>query len=386
MLRHLPWISLGLTLALILPGAAADAQYGFGGDLYFSGQNPTISQPVLNDAFVAGNTVLLKAGVAGDAHMAGFNVTADAPITGNLYGAGYAVTASAPIGGDVTAIGNTIALTSGSSVAGNARLAAATITLSAPVAGSALVSAQTLTLEAPIAGDLSFFGETITFAPGAKVEGQISIKALKPVDVPVWVAPADRVTYERADVPNYVNEAGKTANGALSGLWPAVWGLASWLLLLFAAGAAVITFMPKAVAAAQAHAAAYPLRTFGRGILAFSMTLGIVIVAGLTVIGLFAIPILIVAIGLVCSFAYIAGCYLVAIRVFVPFLTIETNPRRLGVLVAALALATLVGLIPFVGWLITLALVCFGFGAMAASRRPQVGATPANTSSTVAPA
>lgn len=368
MLRHLPWISLGLTLAFAVPSSAADAQYGFAGDIYLAGQNPTISEPVSRDAFIAGNTVLLKADVAGDAHMAGYNVTSDAAVAGSLYAAGYSVLATAPIGGDFTAAGNVIGLSSASSVAGNARMAGGTVTVAAPMAGSVLITAQTLNVSSVITGDLSFFGEAITFGPGAKVLGSVTIKAPKPIDVPITVASVDRVTFELSDAPNYVTEAGKTANGALSGLWPALWAMAVWLLLLLAAGVAAITLSPVAVATAQTHSAERPFRIFGRGILVFSATLGLAVVAALTVVGLLALPAILVAIVLACSFAYVVGCYLVAIRVFAPFLAIDTQLKRIGVLVFALVLATLIGLIPFLGWLITLILVCFGFGAMAASR------------------
>jgi hypothetical protein len=123
------------------------------------------------------------------------------------------------------------------------------VNVAAPITNSLLVTAQTLTLSAPVSGDLGIFGEVVTFAPGAKVAGMVTIKAPKPIDVPASVASADRVT----------------------------------------------------------------------------------------------------------------------------FIAVDSNLKRLGVLVFALILATLIGIIPSLGWLITLALVCFGFGAMATSRLSRAG-------------
>lgn len=385
MFRHLSWISLVAALTFCAPAAADDAQYDFGGDVFLTGKNPTVIEPVVHDAFVAGNTVILRATVAGDAHMAGYNVSSDAAIIGSLYAAGYTVTATAPIGADVTAIANTISLTSDTSVSGNARLAGATVSVAAPIAGSLLVTAQTLTLSAPVSGDLSIFGETVTFGPGAKVAGMVTIKAPKPIAVPASVASADRVTFELSDAPNSVTEAGKTANNALSGLWPELWVMAAWLALLFASGAAVITLLPRAVAATESQTAAHPFRTFGRGVLVFAATLGIIIVAALTVVGLFAIPILLVAIVLACSFAYVAGCYLMAIRLFMPFVALDSVHRRLAVLVFALILATMIGLIPFLGWLVTLALVCFGFGAVVGNRMSPAGNNASGNAAAMGP-
>ncbi|MEO5806460.1 hypothetical protein [Devosia sp.] len=361
--RHIAWIVLSATLALTMPSIAEDVRLELGGDLYLAGRNPTVATAITHDAFVAGNDVSLQAPITGDAHLAGFHVSAAAPVSGDLYAAGYGVTATAPIGGDMTAAGNTITLSSTSSIAANLRLAGATILLSAPVSGSALISAQTLTLDTTIAGDFSFYGEAIVFGPGAKVGGVLTIRAPKPIDVPVSVASADRVKFQLADAPNYVNEAGKTADGVVKSFWPAIWAMGIWLLVLFVVGAALIVWAPKAVARAQSNSSLRPFKTFGYGILVFSSVLGLTIVAAMTVIGLLAVPIVLIFVFLACSLAYLAGCYLLTLRIFGRFLAVNTNARRFGVLATAIVLAALIGIVPLLGWLFTLGLVCFGFGA-----------------------
>jgi hypothetical protein len=101
------------------------------------------------------------------------------------------------------------------------------------------------------------------------------------------------------------------------------------------------------------------------GILTFASTLGLVPVAAMTIVGLIALPVVFIYIIVACSLAYLGGAYLVTLRIGSAFTTIDTNLKRLGVLVAALIAAVLLGLIPVLGWLITLLIVVYGFGAFA---------------------
>lgn len=358
----------GLFVALALVGAAPlqaeEGRFAFGGDQYVAGQVASFSGDVARDAFAAGYDVTAQA-VTGDAHLAGYNVTAQGPIAGNLYAAGSTLAVNAPVGGDVTAFAQTIALREGATVGGNLRAAAALVTLSAPVSGSVLVTAQTLNLQGTIAGDLSFFGESISFGPDAKVTGQVLIQAPKQIEVPQSVASADRVTYTALVVPDYAGEAGKTAEHVVRSVWPAVWATGLWWVLLIVVGLLFITLGNRFVLGMERAAMRRPLRNFGLGILAFATVLGLVPVLGMTVAGLVVLPFVLMFVAIAWALAYVAGTYLVALRVGAALLPIDSNLKRLGVLIAGIIVAGLIGMVPILGWLTMLVLTAFGFGVFA---------------------
>lgn len=348
------------------PAAIADeASYSFGGDQYAAGQEAAIGAAVTRDAFAAGYNVSITAPVQGDAHLGGFNVSTTAPVTGDVYGAGFSVTLGAPVGADVTAMGNSVTLQPAATVAGNLRAAGQTVTLDGPVAGSALVTAQTLRLNTTVAGDLSFIGEAIVFSPGAKVTGKVSIQAPKEIAVPAEVASADRVSFTKLVDPDYMGEAGRTAQNVVNSFWPAFWAMVGWFALLLVIGAVLIALFPTRLRALEIASAKRPFRTFGIGILAFASTLGLVVVAVLTLIGIVVVPFVFIYVAIACSIAYLTGAYLIALRVGGAFVQVDTNLKRLGILALGLALAAFLGLIPFIGWLITLCITSFGFGALA---------------------
>jgi cytoskeletal protein CcmA (bactofilin family) len=362
------WLSLALAgafAAVPLTTRADEVNLTFGGDQYTAGQTVSIEAVVERDAFIAGYDVAITAAVAGDAHLAGFNVRTSAPVTGDVYATGFSVSIDAAVAGDLTAMGNNVSVRQEAAVTGNARLLGQTVRVAAPVAGSALITAQTLTLESTIAGDLTFVGESITFAPGARVEGKFAIQAPRAIAVPAEVAAADRVTYTQLVNPDYMGEAGRTAENVVKGFWPAFWSIALWALFLIVLGAVLIALAPTAMRRIETASEKRPFRTIGFGILAFASTLGLLPVAALTIIGIVAIPFIIIYIVVACSVAYLAGAYLTGLRVIGAFAQIDTNLKRLTVLAVAVVAAVLLGLVPFVGWLISLLLVTFGFGTFA---------------------
>jgi hypothetical protein len=216
-----------------------------------------------------------------------------------------------------------------------------------------------------VAGDFSFIGENIVFAPGARVAGKLSVQAPREIAVPAEVAAADRVTFTQLVYPDYVGEAGRTAENVVKGFWPAFWAAAGWLVFLFVLGAALIALLPARIHAMEAASENRPFRTLGLGILTFASTLGLVLVAVITIIGIVTLPFVFIYIVIACSLAYLAGAYLIALRIGGAFVRIDSNLKRLGTLALALVAAVLLGAIPVLGWLITLLVTAFGFGAFA---------------------
>jgi cytoskeletal protein CcmA (bactofilin family) len=362
------WTSIVIASALLatpILAAADEANLSFGGDQYTAGQQAAIETDVARDAFVAGYNVSITAPVEGDGHLAGFSVSTTSPVTQDVYAAGYSVSIGAPVGGDLTAMGNNLVVGSSAAIGGNVRAAGQTVTLDGPINGSAIVTAQTLTLNTSVAGDFSFIGENIAFAPGARVAGKLSIQAPREIAVPAEVAAADRVSFTQLVHPDYVGEAGRTAENVVKGFWPAFWAAAGWLVFLFVLGAALIALLPARIHAMEAASEKRPFRTLGLGILTLASTLGLLLVAVISIIGIVTLPFVFIYIAIACSLAYLAGAYLIGLRIGGAFVSIDSNLKRLGTLALALIAAVLLGAIPVLGWLITLLVTAFGFGAFA---------------------
>jgi cytoskeletal protein CcmA (bactofilin family) len=352
-------------IGISAPAFAQENSMSFAGDRYTSGQDVEISSPVTGDVFMAGFDVDLAAPVAGNAHVAGYNVSVDASVAGNLYAAGYSISVAGVVGGNLTAAANRIVVESTSPVAGNVRLTAAEITLSRDISGSALISAHSLNFNSRIDGDLNFFGETLTFGPNATVTGTVTIQAPGEIAVPVTVADADRVSYSQVASPDYLSEAGRTAESVFGEFWPQFWAAMIALLALFLLGFLLIAFAPRGIAALEAVSSKRPLRTFGIGILVFAAILGLTPVLVLTVVGILLLPIALVFALVASGVAFLGGTYLVGALLAQRFVAITTNVHRAVLLAVSLVVTAALGMIPILGWPIILTLVFFGFGVIA---------------------
>lgn len=348
------------------PALADQVGLAFGGDTYAAGQTAAISDAVAHDAFLAGYSVTLSAPVNGNAHLAGYSVSSGAAVQGDVYAAGYSVAIDGTVGGDITAIGNTLLLRPTAPIPGNVRVAGAIVNLESAIQGSLLATAQTLTLNAPVTGDFSFYGETLTFGPAARVDGKVSIQAPKEIAVPASVASADRVSFQLLTSPDYASEAGKTAENIVKGFWFTVWAAAMWWLLLFVVGAACIALAPALVTQLQIVSATRPFRRLGLGVLTFASVVGLVPVAVMTLVGVLLVPFVLIFVVAACSLAYLAGVYFIGLRIATAVTPIETNGRRMVVLALSLVVGGLLTMVPFLGWFVTLVLLAFGFGIMAA--------------------
>jgi cytoskeletal protein CcmA (bactofilin family) len=366
-----------LTAALLLVPAVAqgaeEASLDFGGDHYGAGQSVDATAPIARDAFLAGSDVTLGASVGGDAHLAGFTVRSAGPVAGDLYAVGFSVTVTGSVGGDVTAAGNSVSLSGAGPIAGNVRAAGQTVTIDAPITGSALLSGATLNLNSQVSGDLTLVAETVSFGAAARVSGKVSIMSSQEIAVPESVASADRVSFTKVSSPDYVSQAGRTADTVVGKFWPAVWGAVISWVVLFVIGLIFIVFMPRVMAALR-QATARPFRTFGFGILAFAAVLGLLPVVAMTLIGLILVPVVLVFIVVAWALAYLSGVYFVGLRIAATFMPVETTAARAGVLLGSLVVAGLLTMIPIVGWLLMLVLVAFGCGTVAlAIFRPRGG-------------
>jgi len=367
-----------LTVSLLLlpvQALAQDGRLSFGGDQFAAGQSAQIDAAVTRDVFAAGYDVAVRAPVSGDAHLAGFNVAQSADVGGDLYAAGFSVSVTGKVGGDITAMGNTVSVASPQPVAGNVRIAGQTVTVSSAINGSALITAQTATLGSAVKGDLSFFGETLAFGPGARVDGIMTIHAPRQIAVPVSVAAADRVKFVQLVAPDYASEAGKTAEHAVRSIWPAVWGTGLWWLLLLVIGIVVITLLPRLTQSLQSTGATRPFRRIGLGLVTFAAVIGLIPVLALTILGIFLVPFALLFVVIACALAYLAGTYLLGIRIARSLTSVDGNIKRIGVLALSIVVMGLLGMIPVIGWLLTLLVLCFGFGAITAIIMGRLGAS-----------
>lgn len=354
-----------IALALMLPLAAARAQEAddaldFGGDAYRAGGTVAFAAPGARDVFLAGERVDLTAPVEGSAHLAGRRVASEGAVGGDLYAIGADVRVAGPVAGSASLAGYDIELLG--PVGGNLRATGSQIDLKGAVAGSALVTGSEVAIAAAITGDAAVTAETLTWGEGARVDGTLTLHQPDGVtfDVPASVAPPERI--ERREI-----ESGPMIGHMVGPGWFAIIaGLVFGVLLLAALAALAPTIAPRSVARLRGLVGETPLRALGAGFLTQSALIGAAIVLAVTVIGLVLAPFVVLVAILLGILGYIVAVYLLGAWAMTRAGALEpdTFPEyALAGLIGAV-IATLLSLIPLLGWFVILALTFVGVGAI----------------------
>lgn len=366
-----------LALLLAAPAAAQEADdtetFAIGADAFRAGATVRISEPGIDDVFAAGERVAIEAPISGSATLAARRVEAGAEIGGDLTAFGADVTVTAPVAGDATLMGYDVNVEA--AIGADLRASGANVRLTAPVTGTAMLAGRSVFFSGAVEGDAVVAAEGLEFGPDARVAGRLTLygEDADAIDVPGSVAPEDRIDRRLTD-----HWDAHTADGAES--WPAV----GWpgLVVGYIVGAVVLAVFvtllailaPASVERLRDIVRERPWRTFGMGFLALSVLLGAAFLLVLTVVGILAAPLVLIAAVLLGILGYLIGVYVVGRAVwgrFDGFPPDSIGEYALTALVGALVVS-LVTLVPIAGWLVPPILALTGLGALTvAALRPE---------------
>lgn len=353
-----------LILCLLLPTLAVAQDVPkflkLGGDLYGGGSAVVATDAAVHDVFLGAQDTTLAGPITGSAHLVGQTVTIAEPVAGNAYAAGQTITQSGAITGSATLAGQTIVI---GNIGRNLRAFGQSLSVNGTVGGAALIAAQSVTFNNVINGDVVVNADMINFGPGAKIGGTLTIYHSDPasIDVPNGVIPAGGITRKS------VKEWSKDAPTSIGVNRQAIWrGMLSTIVAVAVLAAILAALIPAKLSQMRATFLARPFRSFWFGFLTLSAAIGTTVVLAMTLIGLLATP-LSVILAIIIGFAgYIVGAYSLGVGLLkligraAPGTWIE---RALAAAAGAVIIAV-IGLVPFVGWLVVLAVSLTGTGAL----------------------
>jgi hypothetical protein len=352
-------------LFLALPAGAQDQGIAqIGEDLFAAGATVVLDQTGIDDVFAAGERLSIASGITGGAYMAGRRVEIGAPVGGDVFAAGMEVQAKADVAGDLTLAGYDVQ--SNAAVGGDLRLSGANIAVTGPVAGYASLAGDRIRLDAVVTGEAHIAAREVEFGPAARIDGKLTLyeETVGQIQVPESVVPPARI--ERIKVEGW-GDSGMPGVLAPFSWQRAVLSFVSGVAVVAVIAALIAALLPQPLAALRRQALAGPFRAIWFGFLALSVLWGSVIVAAMTVVGLLALPLLIVLAVLAGFAGYVIGAYVLGVALLI--LIGQGEPTHFGMRALAAGagalIAGLIALVPLVGWLFALGLALLGLGALA---------------------
>jgi hypothetical protein len=345
------------------------------------------SVPVLAADLRSGDTITVAAGevVDDDLYIAGSTIIIDGTVNGDLWAFGSTITVNGTVNGSMVAIGQTI------NVNGNVghalRLAGQTINISGNVGGDLIVfsSEANISSKAKIGGDFLFgagnvridglIGRNVKGGGGEvtisnEVGGDIELE----VDNLTLASTANvqgNLTYtseNEADIQSGAKVGGITTHNVPEVKKPApfsgIGGKLIGFLMALVTGLIIILIVPGRSASAADSIRNRPWASLGWGAVVLFATPIAAILVCCTVIG---IPVGLIALVLYAIAIYISQVF---VSLFIGRLIIrrvrgmESRAVMVGALALGLVILTLLGLIPYLGFWIGLAVALLGLGAV----------------------
>jgi hypothetical protein len=280
----------------------------------------------------------------------------------------------APVGGDLSMMGFSLRTADTAITTGNARMLGSTITIEGPVGGALAATGGEITLNAAVSGDALLQGGEVNFGPKARIAGTLTYSAPEPLTIPAEVIPAARVVYRKSeplmDRFEHMRDWGDGWAGrdmpALPGTLTILSAFLVTLGFLVLLGGALLALAPQRVEGLRLAGTRRPGLMVLFGVLGIATLMGLVPVAVMTVIGLPFVPIIVLAIILVWTLAYVFGAYVVALRLFLAFGG-RADPGlglRIALLGCGVLVFSLLNFVPVLGWMVNFVLVLFGIGAL----------------------
>ncbi len=329
-----------------------------GSDHFVTGCPAVVARPVAGDLIAAGCNVEVLSEVAGDLVAAGGELRLTAPVKQGVYAAGGRVVIDAAVQRNVRVAGGRVTVGPNARVTGNVTVGAGEVEIEGAIGGYLQAGAGKIRINGPVTGDVEIGAGELELGPGALIGGKLRYASKHELR-------RDPGAQVRGGVERIENAGGWPAlehwkEGARRGTgW--VWSIGLWLL-----AAVLLIAFPQPYSGI-----ASTVRTrWALAMLVGFITLVCVPVAALIcVITLVGIPLALLAITFFILLLF-AGYASAGIALGDAGLRQWSSERaaklgwRIAAAVLAMVLLSVLGRIPLVGWLVTLAAMLTGIGAM----------------------
>jgi len=323
-----------------------------------------------SDLYVAGDTIIIDGTINGDLIAAGEIIRVNGPVNGNIIAAGGTVHINGEVTHAVRIIGGTLNISG--TIGRDLLVAGEEVSLSstAEIGNDLLLGAGTALIDGLIKGDVNSGVENLTILSTASIQGKLTyiseneatIQSGSQIKGPIIHKLPD--IKERLAVGTHRLPAVKERL-TIVGFWGRVIGFLMTLLL----GIVIVLLAPRRMKAITESIRTRPWASLGWGAIILIFTPIAALIVCITIIGL--------PLGLITLVLYGIALYLTQLfaGLFIGQLIIGSSREVVskGALVGALALGlailNLLTLIPYLDFVIGLATVLFGLGAMLVSKR-----------------
>ena len=337
------------------------------GDLFVGARSLVIDGTVNGDVFVGATTITIRGTVNGSVTGAGQSIRIEGPIAHGARVAGDQIVIAAPVGRDLIVAGQSLDVTAAGSIGGDAIIATNEVTLAGPVGARVLGFAENLRLSGQVGRHVDVEIGELVVEPSARISGDLLYRSQNRAQIPAETV-GGQVRYDAAETDSGADDVGAMILGAVR--WSAAWIVAQALLglLLFAVARG---WMERAAGQIRRR----PGVSLLTGLVAAIATVPAILIVGVILVVVFAlvfgggvlaaVPAPIFGFGLYALALYISPVF---VALLIGHLLLDRlqigrfGGSGLVALLLGLVLLSLLGAIPWAGWILTGLATVFGLG------------------------
>jgi len=357
--------SVPVMAADIRSGDTVDINSGevINGDLYAVGGDITINGTVNGDVWVAGRTITINGTVKGAITIAGQIITVNGPVARSARLAGQTIVVNNSIKTDLVAAGSTVYLGNDAIIGTDLLLGCGTAKIAGQIDGNISGGASEITISNGVGGNIKIEAENLTIASTANIQGSLDYTSENEANIQPGAKIGGKVTHQ---IPEQAEAAWPfiAAAGIASTI---MWKILSFLMALVI-GLIIIFTVRRRITSMADSIKSNPLSSLGWGALILVATPIAAIIVCCTVIGLPAGIIGLVLYGIAIYLSQIPVALCIGRLIIGRFREVESKGIMVGTLATGLAILTILGCIPIIGFIVGLATAIFGLGSLISSQ------------------
>jgi len=347
-----------------------------------SGATVTVAsgEVVDDDLYVGANTVVIDGTINGDLWAAGGTITVNGIVNGSVMAVGRTVSINGDVGHAVRAAGETIIINgdiggdvmvgcSKVSIAGTAKIGrdllfgAGVARVDGFVEGDIKGSGGEVAISNGVRGNVELEVESLAILPTANIQGSLTYTSEEEADIQSGAQIVGGTTHK---LPEVKEERAKAFPFVL---FSGIGGKVTGFFMALIAGLVIILLAPRRLTSVAEAIRTRPGPSAGWGALILFATPIAAIIVCITIIG---IPVGLISLalwGMAIYLAQIPVGLLIGRLIIGRFKRVERKAIMVGALALGLVILRLLGLIPYLGFFIALAVVLFGLGAVVVSEK-----------------
>ena len=326
-----------------------------------------------DDLYVGAGTVTIDGTINGDLWAAGSKIIVNGIVTGSVMAVGQTIDISGDVGHAVRVAGTTISIRG--NVDGDLMVAGGDVNIAstAEVKGDVPLGAGNVRIDGLIEGDIKGGGGEVTISNGVEGDVELKVESLTILSTADIGGDLSYTSEDKADIRSGAQIGGVTTHKLPSvkeepsipfplTLFSGIVKIIGFLMALIT-GLVIILIAPRRLTSIAEAIRSRPGPSAGWGAIILFLTPIAAIIVCLTIVG---IPVGLIALalwGIAIYLAQIPVGLLIGRLILGRFRAVEGKAIMVGALALGLLILKLLGLIPYAGFFIGLAIAIFGLGA-----------------------